>query len=152
MKKLYSVAAASLLLLATACKKDEECHKAETIVGTWRASAVTCNPAINYNGTITTNLYPLFYGDPCKVDDIITFTDNNLMISDNGDVLCIPGSAQIDTGTYSLEGTTLTLVPPASPSPVSFINVKVENNNLYLNRPTIMDSTATYITFKFDRQ
>jgi hypothetical protein len=150
MKKII-LAALAIATLFTACKKDEE-EKPHTIVGSWKVVDAYCNPAINYNGTVTTQLFLLIYSDACQRDDILTFTDDNTVYADNGPLKCDTSWAQVDTGTYTLSNGNLSVLLNGAPIPTQFINVEADEDYMYLNQPSYIDSVATYFTLKLKRQ
>ena len=80
MKKLFYLSIALTVVAITSCTKEEDDDitkpASELIVGTWKLTSQTVNPAYDYwgDGTQITNIFETLM--PCATDDEITFAAN----------------------------------------------------------------------------
>ena len=96
----------ALTLAVTGCKKEEEAAttsptttpaptKTELLTGkNWKVTAVTSDPAIDWNGsgTMVTDVYSQL--DACDQDDLIKFNTNFTVTEDEGALKCDPADPQ----------------------------------------------------------
>lgn len=80
MKKLFYLSIALTIVAITSCTKEEDDDitkpASELIVGTWKLSSSTINPAYDWNGdgNLITNIFSTLM--PCATDDEIRFNAN----------------------------------------------------------------------------
>lgn len=66
---------------------------------TWKVTARTINPAIDYNGVMTTDFYAIMTA--CQKDNTLTYNTNGTCAWDEGATLCTPTDLQTKYGTWS---------------------------------------------------
>lgn len=87
-------------LALTSCEKDEnKVSNTDKITGTWKLTAMTVDPAIDWFGTQVTNLYAQL--PACTKDDLTIFQSNGVVKLDEGDSKCEVSDPQTQTGTWT---------------------------------------------------
>jgi hypothetical protein len=145
MKKLILFSTLAVLAIA-GCKK-----KPDGIVGTWKVTAATCNPAVQINGNSTTDLYSFIYNDACEQDNLLIFKEGTQLIEDQGVLKCDTADAQQSAATYTLNGSDLTIINSSNDT-INFINVTVDEEHLKISQPTTISGTSTVATLILARQ
>jgi hypothetical protein len=95
MKKIQIVFAASIIIFALACKKENKNSNMDLITnGHWKISALTANPGFDYDGdgTIDTDIFALY--DPCEKDDYYDFHKDGTLDINQGASKCDPSAEQ----------------------------------------------------------
>ena len=98
------IVALTFFSLFTSCQKDAENTTSSSIVGKWKMSGYIHNGQDVYGTQVGT----------CVTDDILTFTDDNQVVVDEGPTKCSPADPQTFTTTYSLNAdkSELTFIVP----------------------------------------
>lgn len=122
-KALMLLFAAGILLI-TSCKTEDD---EDGIAGTWKVTAATFNPAVDFGAGPVTDAYPLMFANACDQDDLIIFQDNGVQIDDEGTTKCNSADPQQTTGTYSYSGTTLTIY---NSDTITITNVNLTSSTL----------------------
>lgn len=107
MKTIFWMAKLALLgmfalLFATSCKKDDPVTPDKVGLltgGSWKLSAMTVDPAIDWFGTPVTNVFPQLPG--CLKDDLTIFKTNGTVNYDEGPSKCDPNDPQTTSGTWT---------------------------------------------------
>lgn len=96
-------------LFVSACKKDEP-TRTELLTGkNWRISAATVNPALDLGtGTPTSDFFALI--PTCAKDNILNFSANGTVISDEGATKCDSNDPQTSSGTWVFKNTAQTAI------------------------------------------
>ncbi len=96
-----------VMLLATAlvlpgCKKDEDKQNREDMLtsGSWKLTAMTVDPAIDWFGTQVTNIYAQL--PTCVKDDLTIFENTGKVKFDEGATKCDPSAPQTLQGLWTL--------------------------------------------------
>lgn len=121
MKKLHIAATAGLLaaLMVSCSKKDDNTtpnnpNQPSSIIGTWKTIAVTSDKDVpsQASGTMTKDIW--LEAQSCVKDNTETYKSGGEIVLDEGATKCSASSPQTRTGTYSYQGTTLTVNNQAS--------------------------------------
>lgn len=97
---LGGLALMSLLVFASCKKEKNEPDKTQMLVsGSWKITAMTVEPAIDWFGTPVTNVYLQL--PPCVKDDLTIFKSNGIVNYDEGASKCDPNDPQTTTGTWT---------------------------------------------------
>lgn len=103
MKATAAMLGMIALLFTTSCKKDKETAPDRGKIltkGSWQISALEVDPAIDWLGTPTTDIYALL--PDCVKDDFSTFQNNGTLVFDEGNSKCDPTDPQTTTATWVL--------------------------------------------------
>ena len=122
MKKFIVFAFVATLAIA-GCKK-----KADGIVGTWKVTAATANPAVDLGNGPVTDVYPYIFSQPCSQDNLLIFKEGNTVILDEGALKCDTSNAQQSSATYTLVGSALTIYD--SNDTTALTNVTIDEDYL----------------------
>lgn len=110
------------------CKKEDDDEatspsKSAMLTGTWKVTAATVDPPIDFFGTPLSDLYNTFFQD-CNKDDLTVFNSDKSYEFNEGETKCFSSDPQIqDQGTWALssDGKTLTLTPDTGDVEVTMI-------------------------------
>jgi hypothetical protein len=101
MAKLATLGLFALLFI-TSCKKDDPVTPDKTALltgGSWKLSAMTVDPAIDWYGTPVKNVFPQL--PACLKDDLTIFKANGIVNYDEGASKCDPNDPQTTSGTWA---------------------------------------------------
>jgi hypothetical protein len=100
MRKINFLLIVSLFLASLSCKKDDEPTKKDLLCGkSWILISETVSPAINFNGTLITDLFSQL--EECTKDDIFIFNTNGTYTFEEGPTKCDVNDPQVwDSGTW----------------------------------------------------
>lgn len=93
---------AAVLLTLFGCRKDkEDTIDRETLLtqGSWKITALTVDPAIDWFGTMVTNVYSQM--PSCVKDNLTVFNKNGTTNYDEGPSKCDPNEPQTTSGTWA---------------------------------------------------
>jgi hypothetical protein len=112
--------------------------------GSWKVSAVTVNPPVDYNGdgTDDTDIFALW--EQCLKDDVTTFKADGTAKADEGATKCDPNDPQTSSLTWSLnsDDTKLTIdteqytIVELTSSKIVLSIEQVDNGKTYLQSVT----------------
>ena len=101
MKKMILTAGLFIVILA-GCKKDKDCDLSrESIVGSYRLTALTYQEA---GSSIVSDVYNQ-YLPPCERDDVYTFNTNGSAVITDAGTSCVPSGGY--NANWSLSGNVL---------------------------------------------
>lgn len=103
LKALAAALGIFALALTTGCKKDDDVQPDKIAMltsGSWKLTAMTVNPAIDWFGEPTTNVFAKM--PTCLKDDLTIFKSNGTITYDEGPSKCDPSDPQTSTGTWKV--------------------------------------------------
>lgn len=103
IRLLPVIAIVAFALLFTACKKDDDKPLTREQIltsGKWKVTAITVDPAINFNGVMITDFYNSAFYPDCVKDNFSTFNANGTVIDDEGPTKCSTSDPQNVSGTW----------------------------------------------------
>lgn len=98
----FLLLAGSLVFVSCEKDKDIDAKQPDKILtsGTWKLTALTVDPAIDWFGTSVTNVYSQL--PTCTKDDLTTFQSNGTVNFDEGPSKCSTNDPQTFTGLWAL--------------------------------------------------
>jgi len=118
MKKTrLAVTVGLLAALSVSCSKDDnnttpdnpDPQQPASIIGTWKTVAITSDKDVpsQATGTMTKDIW--LEAQSCVKDNTDTYKSGREIVMDEGATKCNPSSPQSQTGTYTHQGSTLTI-------------------------------------------
>lgn len=145
MKKhfyLFAVIMLSMAVSFTSCNDDDDDDDngngggtSALTSGTWSMTGLTISPPVNINGVEISDFFPTL--PACVKDDIISFLADGTLSTDEGPTKCDPNDPQTTTGTWSYDGSTLTINDPDGD--LQTINVSELTNSTLRGTYTMTD-------------
>jgi len=144
--------ASSAVLTSCGDDKDDDVKpktKTELITaGSWKATALTISPAVDFNGDGTPDSDLFQFSQACEKDDITNFKTDKTYTEEEGATKCNSSDPQVYTnGTWAFSGdeTKITLTPNGSSNPETFTISELSANTLkYTQTVTDSSSSTTY--------
>lgn len=141
-----------VMLLATAlvlpgCKKDDDKQSREDILtsGSWKLTAWTSDPAIDWFGTQVTNIYAQL--PTCVKDDLTIFENTGKVKFDEGASKCSNEDPQTRQGLWTLSADEGSISITDEDGTESMEIVSISNNEIKLE--TEVEDTDLGITYTF---
>jgi len=147
----------SLLIIFTACKKDEnndtntptKSTQEYLTAGFWKFTAITVDPGISYGGTTITDFFS--QQDPCTKDDIMRFNSDGTITDDEGATKCDPNDPQTSNdGSWvlSTDNKVLTISYPEE-APISLTITSINSTTLTGNYSMTENFGGGDVTYTF---
>ncbi len=150
MQKLNLLLIASLVLVTLSCKEDEDPSKKELLSGkNWVMVSQTVSPAINFNGTLITDLFAQM--DDCSKDDISKFNSNGTYTMEEGATKCDVNDPQVfDSGTwvFNSDETILVLTSPINGT-INAEIIELTSSKCVISQEETLDGIVYTITNTF---
>lgn len=131
MKKLNFILIALLfsggVLLLTSC--DKPVDQAD-LIGSWRLTAATFNPAVDFGSGPVTDAYPVMLPNACSQDDLSIFEEDGTYIDDEGGSVCNVGDPQQEIGTYTYSDAIINLYVTGNDT-ITITGVEFDDSYLY---------------------
>jgi hypothetical protein len=145
-----------MLLVVSACKKDEETEaqpqKTTTdylTAGYWKTTAMTIDPGINFGGTVITDFYAQML--PCSKDDLTRFNANGTITDDEGATKCDvndPQTTNDGTWVLSADNKSITLTYPGE-EPITIVFSTINATTLSGTYVVVEDFGSGPIVYTF---
>jgi hypothetical protein len=152
MRKINLLLIVSLFLAILSCKKDEEPTKKDLLCGkNWILVAETISPALNYNGTLITDLYSQL--ESCSKDDIGIFNTNGTYTFEEGLTKCDVNDPQVwDSGTWVFNSDQTILVLTGDGGTLNATIVELSSSKFVTSQEMTIDDVKYTITDTYQKK
>jgi hypothetical protein len=137
-----------LTIILFSCDKDEKevTDRSQLLTSrTWKTTAATIDPALDFNGDEITDLYNDFY-DNCVNDNTYSFTTNGIIVIDEAGSKCEATDPQTNSGTWSFNGDKTVLTISVGTSTTAYRIIDFNKNAFKVSFTERVGTTSYTIT------